>query len=124
MFMAVAHAHAGDYDYLTFQTSDGTLQSFAVSNLKITVSSGTLVVHNSTTSQTFTLSNLSKMYFSATTTGIQNVNTETADACVQVYSSTGVLVGKYSSADEAKTQLQHGVYVVKNSSQTYKIAIK
>lgn len=71
----VLTAQAGDYTYLTFETTDGAKASVAVENLTLTVSEGTVTAG----SQTFTLSNLSKMYFSISdeTTGIETVRIET-----------------------------------------------
>ena len=71
-------AHAEEYTYLTFETTDGAKASVAVSDLTLTISGTTLTAGT----QSFTLSNLSKMYFSntdETTTGISEelrVNSE------------------------------------------------
>ena len=70
-------AQAGDYTYLTFETTDGAKASVAVEGLSLTISGTTLTAG----SQQFMLSNLSKMYFSTSdeTTGISDelrVNSE------------------------------------------------
>lgn len=124
MFVAAVQAKADDYGYLTFQTSNGAEQSLAVSNLKITISDGKLVATNGTTSQTFSLSDLSKMYFSSTATGIKGTTVTATDTSVDVYSTSGVRMGTYTSLNVAKANLKPGVYVVKETNKTYKITVK
>ena len=107
-------ARAADYGYLTFETKDGGKVSVAVTSLSITISGTTLTAG----SQSFTLANLSKMYFSTSneTTGIISVKSEeiTADG---VYD----LQGRKVSED----QMQSGqVYIVKTQSGTHKITVK
>ena len=62
---------ADEYTYLTFETTDGAKASVSVSSLTLTISGTTLTAG----SQSFNLTNLSKMYFSTsdetTITGIQ-----------------------------------------------------
>ena len=79
MLVGALTAQAEDYTYLTFETTDGAKASVSVaSDVTLTISGTTLTVG----SQSFTLTNLSKMYFSntdETTTGISEklrVNSE------------------------------------------------
>ena len=60
VLLATLTAQAEGYTYLTFETTDGAKASVAVENLTLTISGTTLTAG----SQQFTLSNLSKMYFS------------------------------------------------------------
>ena len=60
MLVGVLAAQAEEYTYLTFETTDGTKASVPVEGLTLIISGTTLTAG----SQTFTLSNLSKMYFS------------------------------------------------------------
>ncbi len=65
--MAFTGLKAGDsYSYLTFEKSDGTTSSVALSDLSMTLdgSKTSLTAVNQSGSQTFTLTDLSKMYFS------------------------------------------------------------
>ena len=55
-------AHADEYPYLTFETSDGTKVSVTTSSLTISIADATLTAGG----ETFTLSDLSKMFFSTT----------------------------------------------------------
>lgn len=119
-------AQAYDYPYLTIQTVDGTEKSVAVESLKLTFSDGKLVVTNSDGTQTFTLSSLSKMFFSASqTAGISDATTTTdADGSAEVYSVGGMFLGKFESIAKAKESLKPGIYVVKTKTKTLKISVK
>ena len=110
----VLTAQAGDYTYLTFETTDGAKASVAVENLTLTVSGNTVTAG----SQTFTLSNLSKMYFSISdeTTGIETVRIETIDEATDIYDLQGKKV--------TKAQMVKGVYIVKAKDRRYKIVVR
>ena len=103
------------YPYLTFETTDGAKASVPVSSLTLTVSGTTLTAGE----QTFTLSNLSKMYFSSTdetTAGIEEINSATLDEAINIYDLQGHKV--------SKEQMQKGVYIVKTKNKTYKMIVK
>lgn len=116
-------AQAYDYPYLTFMTGSGTLTSLSVSSLTITVSDGQLVVTNSGGSQTFTLSDLSKMYFSTedVSTGISSpaVTDE-----VEVLTVDGISLGRFAGVEQARTALKSGTYVIKSKSKTFKMTVR
>jgi hypothetical protein len=105
---------AEEYAYLTFETTDGAKASVDVSSLTLTVSGNTLTAG----SQTFTLSNLSKMYFSNTseTTAIEEITTATLDEAADIYDLQGHKV--------TQEQMKRGVYIVKTKSKTYKMIVK
>ena len=105
---------AEEYAYLTFETTDGAKASVDVSSLTLTVSGNTLTAG----SQTFTLSNLSKMYFSNTseTTAIEEITTATLDEAADIYDLQGHKV--------TKEQMKRGVYIAKTKSKTYKMIVK
>ena len=107
-------AHAADYTYLTFETTDGAKVSVEASSLTITISGTTLTAG----SQSFTLSNLSKMYFSNSdeTTGIETLSVSDWNEITDIYDLNGRKV--------SKDQMQRGVYVIKTKSGTHKIAVK
>ena len=113
-------AQADDYTYLTFETTDGAKASVAVSDLTLTISGTTLTAG----SQTFTLSNLSKMYFSTSdesTTGIEEITNAAMDEATEIYDLSGkkIVNGKWSNG-----KLPHGVYIVKTKSKTFKMVVK
>ncbi len=107
-------AQAEDYAYLTFETTDGAKASVTVADLTLTISGTTLTAGT----QSFTLSNLSKMYFSNTdeTTGIEAITSATLDEDTDIYDLQGHKV--------TKAQMQKGVYIVKTKNRTYKIVMK
>lgn len=114
IFTGVLTAQAGEYTYLTFELTDGTKASVPAASLTMTISGNTLKAG----SQTFVLTNLSKMYFSSTneTTGIDEVTTATLDEAAEIYDLKGHKV--------TKDQMKRGVYVVKTKSRTYKMIVK
>jgi len=107
---------AADYSYLTFETTDGAKVSVSVSSLNITISGTTLTAG----SQSFTLSNLSKMYFSSsdetTSTGISQLSMDSLDDSVAIYDLQGKQV--------TKEQMRKGAYIIKTNQRTYKILVK
>ncbi|MBR6845531.1 MAG: T9SS type A sorting domain-containing protein [Bacteroidaceae bacterium] len=107
-------AHAGDYAYLTFQTTDGAKFSVPASSLTITLSGTTLTAG----SQTFELTNLSKMYFSDDnqSTDVSTLTADQLDGTSEIYDLNG---RKVSTAN-----LPKGVYIVKSKNGTCKIAQK
>lgn len=107
-------AHATDYTYLTFETTDGTKVSVEASSLTITISGTTLTAG----SQSFTLANLSKMYFSTSdeTTDIKTISNQEINEATEVYDLNGRKV--------SKDQLNKGVFIMKSKSGTYKIAVR
>ena len=108
--------HADEYVYLTFETTDGAKTSVSVSSLTLTISGTTLTAG----SQSFTLTNLSKMYFTtsdgSTTTDIQQLNVEVLDEATAIYDLQGKKV--------AKEQMRKGAYIIKTTQGTYKIVVK
>ena len=115
MMVGVLTAHADSYTFLTFETSDGAKASVSVSDLTLTISGTTLTAGT----QSFTLTNLSKMYFSTsdeTTTGISEVMKADLDEATDIYDLQGHKV--------TKAQMHRGVYIVKTKSRTYKMVVR
>ena len=109
-------AHAADYTYLTFETTDGSKVSVEASSLTITISGTTLTAG----SQTFTLSNLSKMYFSTSdlSTGIsEELRVKSEDSAIAIYDLNGRKVSKNLMRKEQ-------VYIVKTKNGTHKLTVK
>lgn len=106
---------AVDYPHLTFELTDGTKASVSVSSdVAITFSGTTLTIG----SESFTLTNLSKMYFSTTseTTGISEVQAISDDEIEAIYDLRGHKV--------SKEQMRRGVYIVKTKNGTSKVTVK
>ena len=115
LFMAgTLSVHADEYAYLTFMTTDGIKASVKVSSLKLTISGTTLTAGT----KSFTLANLSKMYFSATdeTTGIHQLTVKAMEDVTDIYDLQGRKV--------SKEQMRNGAYIIKTKQGTYKIIVK
>ena len=115
VLLATLTTQAEGYTYLTFETTDGAKASVAVENLTLTISGTTLTAG----SQQFTLSNLSKMYFSIsdeTATGIEEINSAAIEEATDIYDLQGHKV--------TKEQMRKGVYIVKTRSRTYKMVVR
>lgn len=104
------------YPYLTFETTDGAKISVNTESLKLIINGTTLTVGD----QQFTITNLSKMYFSAsdesTTTGMEEITRATLDDATEIYDLQGRKV--------TREQMRTGVYIVKTKDRTCKIVVK
>lgn len=121
--IAVLTMRADGYPYLLFKTADGTIHAMSVESLTMEISGSQLVVTNSEETQTFTLSDLDKMFFYENTTGIDEIfSTESGE--VSVFTIMGVYVGKYPDANEALKTLDKGLYILKTKSNTVKIVVQ
>lgn len=115
LMMGTMGMKAADYPYLTFELTDGSKASVSVSSdVAMTFSGTTLTIG----SETFTLTNLSKMYFSTSdeTTGISALETADSNEIEAIYNLQGHKV--------SRDQMQRGVYIVKTKKGTSKITVK
>lgn len=125
LMMALATAaEADDYPYLAFQTADGTVKAVSVTSLKLTFEGGQLVATNGDGSYAFPLTDLSKMFFTTEPTAIDSPNASPAGKDIEIFSLTGVSLGKFDSVQAAKAQLEDGIYVVKSGSEIRKMLKK
>ena len=118
--MGAVTVQADSYTYLTFETTDGAKTSVSVSSLTLTISGTTLTAG----SQSFTLSNLSKMYFSATdeTTGISDLRTDDLQLQdAEIYDLNGKKIVNRKSSN---SELPNGAYIVKTQQGTHKLVVK
>ncbi len=123
--LATVSAYADDYGFFIFQKTDGTLVSLASESLSMIFSDGKLVVTNGTESCTLSLSELSKMFFSAAdATGIDSAQTTDGDSRLEIFSVQGISLGSFGSLDAARKSLPSGAYIVKTNGRTFKIAVK
>lgn len=106
-------ANAEEYPYLTFEMTDGARVSVSTSSLTISVSGTTLKAGD----QSFTVSNLSKMYFSVSdeTTGIETLYVSDWNEITDIYDLNGRKV--------TKDQMKKGVYVVRSKNGTHKMTV-
>ena len=117
MMVGVLTVQADNYTYLTFETTDGTKASVSVaSDITLSFNGALLTVG----SQTFTLTNLSKAYFSTSdetsTTGISTIMKADLDEATEIYDLQGHKV--------SKDQMRRGVYVIKTKQGTFKLNVK
>lgn len=105
---------AEEFSFLTFETTDGAKASVSVASLTLNISGTTLTAGQ----QSFTLSNLSKMYFSNTdeTSGIEEISAATLDEATDIYDLQGHKI--------PKSQMRKGIYIVKTKQGTHKITVK
>ena len=103
---------------------------------KITFENGNVVVKQlNGESSTFTMSSISRMYFSELVTGIRDVESAgiwdgksikvNGDSKVEVFSTSGIAIsrGTYSGGDVINLEnLPSGIYVVKVGGKSFKIA--
>lgn len=121
--LAMLSVRADEYPYMIFQTTDGTIHAMAVESLNMEINNGQLVATNNEETQTFTLTDLSRMFFCTDSTGIEEVFSDDAGE-VTVFTVMGVFVGKYPNANEAVNALNGGVYLLKTKYNTIKIAVQ
>ena len=124
MMVGTLPTMAASYPYLTFELTDGTKVSVSVSSLTLTVNGTTLKAG----SQTFTISNLSKMYFSSadeTTGGSTAIEALTADDLEgkEIYDLNGHKI-ELQITNYELPKLPRGVYIVKSKNKTCKIVVK
>ena len=115
VLLATLTVQAEGYTYLTFETTEGAKASVSIKDLTLTISGTTLTAG----SQQFTLSNLSKMYFSTsdeTATGIEEINSAAIEEATDIYDLQGHKV--------TKEQMKKGAYIVKTKSRTYKMVVR
>ena len=113
---AIITAQAADYQYLTFEMTDGTKASVEAANLSLTFDGTTLKVGT----ETFVLTNLAKMYFSTNnqTTGISQI--DNGELKIDNFTEIFDLKGNKVSKD----QMRKGIYIVKTKNGTAKLTVK
>ena len=118
MMVGTLPTMAASYPYLTFELTDGTKVSVSVSSLSLSFNGNTLKAG----SQTFTVSNLSKMYFSSTdetnggATAIEELTADDLEG-KEIYDLNGHRL-------DSDAQLPRGVYIVKSKNKTCKIVVR
>ena len=104
------------YPYLTFELTDGSKASVAISSdISLTFSGTTLTIGQ----EAFELTNLSKMYFSTsdqTTTGISAVHAIDSDEVEAIYDLQGRQV--------SRSEMRRGIYIIKTKNGTSKVNVR
>lgn len=115
VLMATLTAHADDYTFLTFETTDGAKAYVPVESMTMAINETTLTAG----SQTFALANLAQMYFSATdesTTTAIELTKAMLDEASEIYDMQGKKV--------TKAQMTRGAYIIKTTDGNYKMMVK
>lgn len=116
-------ASADEYAYLSFETSDGSLESVSIESLSMTFSDNRLIVENVDGKKEFSVADLGRMFFSATPSGITDVKTA-ANGYRDVYTVSGMFVGRFAAGEDLKSELKSGLYIIKDNSNTTKIMVR
>lgn len=113
---AMVTASAADYQYLTFEMTDGTKASVEAANLSLTFDCTTLKAGT----ETFILINLAKMYFSTNdeTMGINTIQ----NGELKIDNSTEFFDLKGNRV--SKDQIRKGIYIVKTKNGTAKLTVR
>ena len=122
--LGIATTQAEDYPYMMFQTNDGNVLTMASASLTITFSDGNMVVSNGSESKTVALTDLNKMFFASDPASVETTQAEEANEPVEVFTVTGISVGKCENIQQVQATLERGIYVVKGKNKTLKIAVK
>lgn len=128
----VALTAAADNDYMVFQKTSGEEFSLNVDHLKITFANGTMNATDGTKSFSVALTEMNKMFFSATpTTGIAQATmaaTEEVSATIEngqlhVTAPMGSRVSVYSldGRQVGTNHLAKGTYLVRINNTTLKV---
>ncbi|MGN0281642.1 MAG: hypothetical protein ACI4B3_04990 [Prevotella sp.] len=113
---------AENYEYLSFQKTDGTRISLSVNKLELTFENGMLKTSNEDGDNSFPLSELNKMFFTVEPTAIRDIASETDGEEVELFTPEGIHLGHFSSAKEAQEKAGKGLYILKGKSSTIKIS--
>lgn len=120
---AATTAGAYDFPYISFETTGGEVVSVSVENLEMTVTDGKLTVAAADGTKEFTLTGLSRMFFSSDPAGISEATTA-GSGKKKVYTVSGTYVGTFDSATDMKAVLGSGLYIVKDNNNTTKITVR
>ncbi len=121
-FAAMASAHADDLLNMAFTTSDGDIV-MSSSGMIITFDNGYLVAANEEEKRSFSLSDVTKFYFTTEATGITTLEADSTEP-VTVYTLTGQQMGTFAAGDNLQGRLGKGTYVVKGNNTSKKLIVR
>lgn len=125
VLLATLSVQARVYPYLSFQKSDGAVWSVGVESLLMTFENGMLHVTNGTEAHDLEVKDLSRMFFSETSvTGMEKLASSVDNGPVEVYTVSGIHVGRYADMQHFRQGSAKGVYVVKENGTTVKTVVK
>lgn len=111
------------YDYMEFRFEDGTTRTLSADGLSITFSNGEIKVTNTAGENIeIAATSISSMQFT-NDSAVDSLNLEEMND-FDIYSTSGLHLGKFVSIEAARNTLSNGVYMVKNSNgKTFKVVI-
>ena len=114
-----------DYPSMEFTTDKGTKFLIAAENLSITINGDKVIATNENENLEFDASELTMMRFSTEkSAGVESV-TDLNEGPVTFYTTDGKIAGQFNSMDDARTNLDGGIYIVKlENGGSLKINIK
>lgn len=120
--MAAICAQA-DYSTMVFKTTDGQTHSLSLTGLNIEFDATSMIVKNADTTLTLPLASLSTMEFSdGSTVVVENFIADFTNC--EVFSSSGVAIGRFESIENAAASLPSGIYVLQYANgETTKIVV-
>lgn len=113
-------ATAADYPWLTFRMTDDSEISVSSDNLDMNYKEGVLYLTSATVNQSFPVDRIKSMKFTSQAAGIKDITANISEAA-EYYNLSGLMVGKFETAEKAKKNLPSGIYIVRNSAKTYKV---
>ena len=123
LLVGTISASSATYEYMVFETGDGAKQSMTANGLKLVYKDGILTATNGDISKTFTVSALSRMFFSNTKEGddVTSISVATVsdleDTDVEIYDLSGRRLPQ-------GTKPQKGLYIFKKGNTTTKKYVK
>jgi len=122
--MAFGMVRAAEYPYLIFTGTDGTTTAVRVDGIAFSINGNTLRVSNNEGTRDFTIADLASMTFSVadTLTAIEGVMDSECE--VEVFSLSGVSMGRFGKIADAVQSLPSGAYIFTNGRQTKKIVLQ
>ena len=119
-------AQAGEYAYLVFVNQNNDTTALSVTDMTLSVNENSLSVTNAEGTVNFTLTDLQFMQF-MTEDGQMAMSIDNildANAPIDVYTISGVKVGRYNSLLEAAGVLGKGSYVITNGKNAQTIILQ
>lgn len=113
-------AIASDFPSMVFELKDGSTLRVNSERLTITFDDNNLTAKHSDGSNTISLSDLSKLYFTTDAASLIELDANVLGE-VDIYTTGGIHAGHYQSAQEAMNVLPEGVYLIKSGDITLKI---
>ncbi|MDE7096538.1 MAG: hypothetical protein K2O47_03500, partial [Muribaculaceae bacterium] len=108
--------------WLTFKMTDDTELSVASDNLTINYEDGYLHLLSTSAEQSIPVDQIKSMKFTQSPAAVINV-TDSISGNAYYYNLSGIMVGHFSSVEDARKALPSGMYIVKTDSKTFKASL-